>query len=136
MFRKGEVVDKGIRGFFERHRTLLGYVYVTVLFALSLALIQVRYNDAIHKQCISAQENRETLRAVIIISTSSQSQLDLTHVPGFDALDPATQQFFRNLSPVPTEDPPPLDSNGIPQPDPNNKLQTDLLKQVPPLECT
>lgn len=150
MFRKGDVKDGGVRGWAERHRTALGYVYVTLLFAGMLLLVQHNSNDqrarerrnnaeAQHQSCLQAQKGRTALRNVILVATTPQSggvRFDLTKVPGFDALDQASQDFFRNLSVNQgTGAPPKIRPDGIPEPDPNNHLQQSLLATAPPIAC-
>lgn len=49
-------------------------------------------------QCLASLDGRSALRAAVILSTAASSGFDLTRVPGFDQLDHATQDFFRNLA--------------------------------------
>lgn len=137
----------------KRHPQALMYVYITMALVLVLYLIQhnadeqrARDNkstaEALQRDCIARQGGRQTLREVIIVATTPQgggTRFDLTKVPGFDALSAEEQAFFRNISQAtgaatapPT---PPVDSSGIPQPDPNNALQKSLLDKAPSLDC-
>lgn len=139
-----------IYGFAKRHVSGLGYIYITALFAVALLLIQHNKDDQVkrdrtealrndYRDCLSRQSGRQTLRDVIIVSTSQSGaiRLDLTKVPGFSDLDPATQTFFRNLAPPPSPESTTttLPVGAVPDPDPNNALQKAMLDRVPVVGC-
>lgn len=48
-------------------------------------------------RCEDSQAGRTVLRDVVVAATEPGQGFQLTSVPGFDALDPETQQYFRNL---------------------------------------
>lgn len=124
-----------MRQFFHRHPVALAFVYSTITFLVALGAVQRAYDQTQRDDCKQRQEGRETLRNVIVVATTpSAGRLDLTAVPGFENLDPATQDFFRNLSP-PRVAEPPTTMILNPEPDPNNKTQQQLLDRAPPITC-
>lgn len=145
MFRKDADSEPGFFGFLRRHRTGLGYAYVSLLFAGALLLIQrnsdedkerVKQNsqENAYRDCLNLQSGRQTLRDVVVVATASSSGIDLVNTPGFSDLDEATQQFFRNLTPPPSATPTTAPGE-IPEPDPNNPTQAALLARAPLIVC-
>ena len=105
---------------------LVGYLVLAVATGISLA--GVRRSQS--QDCRSRQEARVAVREVAVtlrtlVVSSGQNRLDLSKVPGFDQLDPATRAFFSTLSaPAPSD------------------WQTEALTTIdasldklPPLEC-
>lgn len=124
----------------KRHAALLGYIYITIGFVVCLGLIQHNSDVARTRDCLNRQGGRQTLRNVILVATTPRGggvRIDLTVVPGFNDLDEVTQTFFRNLSEATgSSSTPPVQSDQIPAPDPNNSLQALLLQQAPPIRCS
>jgi hypothetical protein len=142
-----------LKAWAHRHETVLKYAYEMVLLLIVVLLIQHNNSDARdrernanaaaqYRECLQAQQGRVALRNVILVATTPQSggvRFDLTKVPGFDALTPVEQDFFRNLSmnQGPGANPPPkIRPDGIPEPDPKNKLQVVLLATAPEITCS
>lgn len=50
------------------------------------------------QDCLNQQAGRKVLREVVIEATATSRPIDLTLVPGFADLDPATQTYLQNLS--------------------------------------
>lgn len=59
--------------------------------------------DADYRSCLFGNSVRGTLRALVNLTGSTG--IDLTQVPGFADLDPATQRFFRTLRDRTANDP-------------------------------
>lgn len=99
--------------------------YVLVVGAGFLGLHQLEVEA--HHRCVDRRTDREVLRQVVDIATtsSSGSRIDLTIVPGFADLDANTQAFITNLSAAINSAPPAS----------RNVLHDELLDRLPPINC-
>lgn len=80
-----------------------------------------------HDACVQRAQDRDALRAVVIISTtmnSSAGGVNLQAVPGFTDLDAKTQVFIENL----------FKTLATPTGARQN-LQQQLLATIPPIDC-
>lgn len=103
-------------------RLVRKYGYVVAPFLLVIGVSGV----VVHKQCVDRQDDRQVLRQVVIVSTTSaSSSLDLTRIPGFDRLDETTKTFVRNLSAA----------IAASSPSTRKALQDELLGQLPTIDC-
>lgn len=99
------------------------YLFVAGAGTYGLHLLE----DEAHQRCLDRQTDRQVLRQVVDIATTTSGggQLDLTIVPGFDDLDPQTQTFITNLSHAISSEPPST----------RNALHDELLNQLPSIDC-
>lgn len=78
-------------------RLTVAYLILAVAVSLGYMRLEGERHAREHQACLNQQDGRTVLRAVITRAYSGQS-LDLTNVPGFADLDPATQAFFSNIA--------------------------------------
>lgn len=104
-------------------------IFAPYLLVVAASFFGFRHIENVRNQdCLKARDGRAVLRQVVVEATKPGRAIDLTHVPGFDDLDPAMQAYLSNLSAGlngPTDQ---TATTVVP-------LRDRLLALVPPIEC-
>lgn len=112
-----ETITEDERGTAARAIKFLVAGYFVLLIGIAGALLAVRA-EANHRSagdrdiliartvatCNERNITREAIRGTIDAAIEEGGVEDLTKVPGFDDLDPATQQYFRNIVDLQVDD--------------------------------
>ena len=93
-------------GVTRRRWQLVAYVFLAVMMTVSIGLVQRNSRDDreqsrrdAHQQCVQTNFTRQAVRDLVVFSyTQTGTALDLTAIPSFHALDPATQLYLTDLS--------------------------------------
>lgn len=100
-------------------RRLLAYLLVVSAFAGCLTLIQQNYRADTARSCRDRATGREVLRELVIAAYTGAAP-DYSRIPSYNALDPETKQFLRDLGTFSTR--------------PTDRLDS-VLSKVPPVTC-
>lgn len=111
-----------------RHRWRSLLIIGPYLLVVAASFLGFRHTENVRDQdCLKARDGRTVLRQLVVEATTPGRAIDLTHVPGFDELDPAMQTYLTNLS---------AGLNATNQPSTTAvPLRDRLLVLIPPLEC-
>lgn len=84
----------------RRYLSPLVIAYVLIVAAAAYGFYAQHYEEAKrHAQvCDTQRDFRAVMRDLVVRSTAQQGGFDLTSLPSFKRLDPATQDYMRELS--------------------------------------
>lgn len=110
-----------------RHRWRSLLIVAPYLLVVAASFFGFRHIENVRNQdCLKARDGRTVLRQVVVEATKPGRAIDLTHVPGFDNLDPAMQTYLTNLS---------AGLNGPSETATTVPLRDRLLDLIPPINC-
>lgn len=109
----------------RQHWMILGPYLLVVVVACGSSFFAIRgFQHRDEVACQDRRDGRQVLREVVIKATEPGQRVDLTKIPGFADLDPATRTYISNLSA----------GLNVSTPD-QIPLRDRLLALIPPLDC-
>lgn len=103
----------------------LAVAYVVMFLAIAAGFFALQHYQAreLRARCEQSVQGRQVLRDLVVLSTE-QAPLDLTALPSYRQLDPASKAYFRELGQL-------LQAGS----GPNNQFRQRALEQLPVPTC-